>query len=144
MANDERKLYHENKMSYNLCLLFVSLSTLHAILVLRKMTTNYTVGIFFITTIIVLMVGFLCAVKLMTYSIKYGYVAIILGFYQVFQIFTIPDVFQGSERLFMILVLIAAIISIVVSGVSSIVKTKQRTNYINMINKKATGVINNG
>jgi len=136
MASKERMLYHTNKLSYNLCLIYISLTTFHAILILRKMTTNYTVGILFLTTVTVLMLGFLTAVKVMAYSIKYGYVAIALGVYQIIQMFTIPDVFQGNAKLFLILILIISTVAVIASGIISIVKTKQRIQYIKLIENK--------
>lgn len=82
MAIDRRNLYEDNKTGFTLVLLHIILNVVYSIFTIKNMETNYEVGIFIMTTIILLLLGFLTAVKVQKYSMPFSFVAIIIGLFQ--------------------------------------------------------------
>lgn len=130
MSNDEKKLYQKNIIGYNLILLFISLNTAYTIQMLKSMKVDYYIGIFIITTIVLSLISFLAAVKVRIYSQLWGYLSVGLGIFQISRFLLNSDKFVGINVL-MNIILISSALCAIIGGVTSIVRAKKRTSYIN-------------
>ncbi|GKX29418.1 hypothetical protein SH1V18_18980 [Vallitalea longa] len=131
MKLDEKKLYQKNKIGYNLVLIFVILDTIYTIFTLKNMAIDYSIGIFIITNILLLMVGFLAAVKLRVYSLKWSYLSILMGVVQGIRFFFIPHELCGQVKMYLSLVLLASAVVVFIAGIVSTIKSNNRIHYIN-------------
>jgi hypothetical protein len=94
------------------------------------MNIDYGVGIFVIFTIVMLMLSFLVAVKVQTYSIPWSVVSLVVAGIQLIRlIFFTPDEIVGSMRTSINMMLLIGIVSLTLGGIISIMQTKKRSNY---------------
>lgn len=130
MNRDEKKLYQVNKLSYNLVMFFIILNTAHAIFTLQNMNVDFGIGIFVMMTIVLLMIGFLAAVKLQTYSLKWSYISIGIGIFQFGRYLFSPEEIVGTIKIYLDVMILLSIVFIITGAIICIIRTKQRTNYI--------------
>jgi hypothetical protein len=129
MDKDEKKLYKQNDLGYNLILFFIFCTALYSIFTLKKMTIDYKVGIFVVIIIFVSLISFLAAVKLKIYSIKWGYTSIVIGISQ-FALLT----FKNDTNVLLSIILFLGIAAAVAGGIVTIIRGNKREAYISKHN----------
>ncbi len=127
MKRTERLLYEKNKPAQLLILLSIVLNALYSIFVLNSLDKNAGIGLLVILTIFLLLLGFLVAVKVSTYSEFWSYGAMGMGVFQVIRIFFSNHNLQGSMATIMGIVLVASGVACIAGGLFSLKRTKQRS-----------------
>lgn len=128
MNNPERMLYQGNDLGYSLLIGFVALNTFYTVFILNVMDKDPRLGGFVMLTIFLLLLGFLMAIKVRTYSVLWSYLAIIIGVFQGTRIlFTVNNV-EGLFSLVLDVALITSAVLSVVGGIISLQKAKIRRN----------------
>lgn len=131
MIRDEKKLYQNNILGYNLVMGFIVLNTVYAIFKLKSMTLDYNIGIFIMSNIILSLLSFLNAVKVKNYSILWSYITFFIGIFQIIRFILGDNNFSDKGNIILSLILLLSIISIFLSACVSILRSKKRQNYIN-------------
>ncbi|WP_461207099.1 hypothetical protein [Clostridium sp. DL1XJH146] len=127
MKSEERKLYQKNKLGYLLIIAFIVLDVIYTIYTLNSMTVNFNIGVFILTTIALLLIGFLTAVKVQTYSISWCYVAIGLGIFQGSRILIEKNIIMNFQ---MTIIIIVSSIICIFGGIISLNSANKRKKYI--------------
>ena len=130
MNQDEKMLYKKNTISYDLVILFTLLNAIHVIFILKTITVDYKIGVYVMLAIIISMVSFLAAVKVQNYSLRWSYVVIFIGIFQACRFGFTPEEITGQLRTNLNIMLGISVISILIGGIISIIKTKRRRYYI--------------
>lgn len=107
-------------------LLFIALNTVYSIFILNAMEPDSRSGGFVMLTIVMLLLGFLIAVKLQIYSLPWGYVAIVTGVFQMSRILFTVNNYEGTAFFLLNTALIVSALICLSSGVLSIINTKLR------------------
>ncbi len=116
---DERLRFEKNRTPYLLILLFIGLNTLYSILILNAMAAVASLGVFVILTIVLLLLGFLVAVKVHMYSISWSYGAIVLGIFQISRILFTTNNLEGMTAVLMNGVLLSSGVLCAAAGLIS-------------------------
>lgn len=126
MKNPERLLYQNNNKSYLLVIAFVVLNAAYTIFILNAMDKDYRIGGFVMLTIVLLLVGFLVAIKVRTYSISWSIAALFIGGFQFSRLFFTTNNLEGISSLLLNIILILSSIFCVTGGIVSLVYTGRR------------------
>ncbi len=135
MAKSERRLYQKNTIGYLLVLLHIALNVVYTIFSLNNMPVDYWIGIFIIITIAMLLLGFLTAVKVQSYSMVWSFAAVLLGIFQLSRLLFAPDIPSGSLNTFLFTVLIVSAVLCFAGGVISIRESRTRKKLVKQYNK---------
>lgn len=112
----ERKLYQKNKLGNLFVLLYIGLNIVYSIFNINMMPKASELGMFVMSTILLLLVGFLTGTKLTSYSKIWSVVAVILGIFQFVRL-TFDVSYLEPNMIFMLnIVLIASGISVIIGG----------------------------
>ena len=106
MKNNERLLYQNNNIGYLLIIGFVALNTFYTIFILNNMERDSSVGVFVMLTILLMLMGFLMAIKVKTYSILWSVFALIVGTFQIFRLLFTTNNLTGLFGLVLNIVLV--------------------------------------
>ncbi|QUI24669.1 hypothetical protein HZI73_21240 [Vallitalea pronyensis] len=134
----EKKVYQKNNTGYYLLLTFIAFNTVYTIFRLRDMTVDYNIGLFIIVTIVLSLISFLATIKIRSYSLLWSYLSGCIGIFQIVRFFLMDNKFQGNLNIFLSVMLVISAVCAVAGGIISMIKTKQRTSFIqhNHINKE--------
>lgn len=136
MKQDEKKLYQNNILGYNLIMGFIILNTAYAIFTLKSMELNYKIGIFVMTNIILSLFTFLDAVKVKNYSILWSGLTFGIGIFQIIRFIMSENKFADKGNIMLSIVLLLSIVLVFLGAVVSMVRSKKRLNYINNYSNK--------
>jgi len=136
MAINQRRLYEKNKIGYVLVLFHIVLNVFYSINTIKHMDTSYDVGIFIMITIMLLLVGFLTAVKVQNYSMVWSMVAIIIGLFQFSRLLFTDNPVDGMFGSVLIIALVLSGIFCVLGGLVSIKNTQVRRKCVKEYNRK--------
>lgn len=126
MTNDERLLYQNNNLGYFLILGFIVLNTFYTVYVLNAMDRDSTIGVFVMLTIVMLLLGFLMAIKVKIYSILWCYIAIGVGAFQTVRVFFTINNVPGFFGMSLNVILVVSGVLCIIGGVISLNLTKLR------------------
>lgn len=129
MIQAEKLIYQENKLSANLIVLYISLNMLYTIMTLEKMPVNLFIGSFTLINIILSLVGFLVSTKCKAYDINWAYAGLGLAAFQFLRFFFIPDGFEPSYKLLLIVVLLSSAVALLVGSLITIKRAKIKNTY---------------
>ncbi|MCG8572796.1 MAG: hypothetical protein MJB14_21905 [Spirochaetes bacterium] len=139
MAKNERFLYQLNHSGYLCILFFIAANILYSILALNHMTPDYKLGLFIFVTIILLFTGFLSAVKVQTYSLKWSFADIVIGIFQLSRIAYTPTTAQGVPKIILYTALVLSALSCILGGAISIKNCHRFEQAKNMYFKESSG-----
>ncbi len=128
MNNNERMLYQNNSIGYLLVIGFVALNTYYTIFILNAMEKNSGVGVFVMLTILLMLLGFLMAIKVKIYSMIWSIISIIVGLFQITRIFFTSNNLEGLFGQSLNVILIVSGILCFCGGVYSARLTKIRNS----------------
>jgi hypothetical protein len=127
MRHKERRLFQKNKIGFLLMLVFIILNTVFSIYTLNSMTQDYYLGTFTMQTIVLLLFGFLTAVKIQTYSsVWWCFAAVVMGLYQGSRVFFTQTLMEGSQLFLFNIILIVSAGFCIAGGILSAKWTKER------------------
>lgn len=126
MKNNERLLYQKNMKGYTLIILSIICNAIYSIFTLNTMDRNYYLGAEVMITILMLLAGFLIAVKIQNYSFKWSFGALSLGLIQIIRLILSKSMAEGSLLFKLQLVLILSALFSIAGGLFSILVTKKR------------------
>lgn len=130
MIKDEKLLFQENKISFQLVLLFIVFNTIITILVLKYMKVNVRVSIFVLYNIVLSLLSFLLAMKVKSYSLGWGRFAIIVSISQFIRVLIRPEITNVSVNRFIIILTILSAGCMMAGGIVAITKTKRRLHVL--------------
>jgi small-conductance mechanosensitive channel len=130
MIKDEKLLFQENKLSFQLVLLFIILNTIITILVLKYMKVNVRVSIFVLYNIVLSLLSFLLAMKVKNYSLGWGSFSIIISISQFIRVLIRPEITNASVNQFIIILTILSAGFMMAGGIVAITKTKRRLHVL--------------
>lgn len=122
----ERRLYQNNFTGYLLILLYIAICAAHSIFLLNAMEINENLGVIVMLTIVLLLLGFLAAVKVRVYSLGWSYGAIAIGVFQFVRLFFNTGDLSGSPFLIVSILLISSASACITGGVVSAIACKKR------------------
>lgn len=126
MKNPERMLYQNNNKGYLLVIAFIVFNTIYTVFVLNAMDKDRGIGIFVMLTIALLLLGFLTAIKVRTYSLPWSIAALVMGLFQFSRLFFTTVNFEGTVSLLLNLTLILSSVLCVAGGALSLIYTLKR------------------
>ncbi|MDC7221041.1 MAG: hypothetical protein PQJ59_13985 [Spirochaetales bacterium] len=127
MKHKERRIFQKNKIGFLLILAFIILNTVYSIYTLNSMEKDYFLGSFTMQTILLLLFGFLTAVKVQNYTnTAWCLAAVVLGAYQAVRILFVQTGAVGGQLAFLNIVLILSAGFAIAGGVLSFIWTKER------------------
>ncbi len=106
MSSGSVYLYRANDLSYRLMLGLVATNVYYTIIYLKALSTTYSIGLFIISNIIFILGSFLCAAKVNVYDKKWTIISIVFILIQFIRILYVPEYFNESIKLTVILTLI--------------------------------------
>lgn len=130
MKNIEKMVYQENKKGYNLIMIFIILNFSYMLKMLNNMPTTYRLGIFTMINILLLLLAFLLAVKVKTYSIMWSYIGFLVTFFQVLQMLSIKCFLGKDPELSMYIVLGLSVLFVALGSIISVKVSKERTQFM--------------
>jgi uncharacterized membrane protein len=92
------------------------------------MNNDRSIGVFVMLTILLLLVGFLMAIKVRTYSMAWSVTCIFVGVFQATRFFFTKSNLEGSTAILMQIILIVSALFCIGGGVLSVIKTTTRKN----------------
>jgi hypothetical protein len=129
----EKKLYQSNKLGRSLVTLFVVFGVLNSVFLLNTIDVNYHIGLLVLMTVLTILVGFLTAVKVATYSIGFSILSIVLGFIQVYRYFTRIEL--ENEHIIPYFLALSALFAFV-GGIQSYILSTKRKKYVEQVGIK--------
>lgn len=130
MSNIEKKLYQKNKLGRSFVIFFILFNVAYSIFVLNHMDINYDIGLFIMTTILLLLVGFLTSVKVEAYSLLWSVVAGALGVFQFTRFLFTEYVVEGTLETVIPVLLVLSGVSAIIGCVVSLNVSMKRKHYI--------------
>jgi hypothetical protein len=131
MKQDEKKLYQNNILGYNLVMGFIILNTIYTIFTLKSMELNYNIGIFIMLNIVLSLLSFLDAVKVKSYSIMWSYITFFIGIFQILRFLLWENKFFNRGNIMLGIIYLLSIFCIFLSSFISLIRSKKRQKYIN-------------
>jgi len=126
MANNERMLYQNNNLGYFFVIGYIVLNTIYTFFILNVMEKDSGIGIFVMLSIVLLLLGFLMAIKVRIYSLIWSVITIITGVFQFIRIFFTQNNLDGALAIGVDIILIISGIICVSGGLISVKLTKIR------------------
>lgn len=117
MSKNEKFLYQENKLAYDLVLAALAVNTAIVILVLKAMEVNYLIGSVIMFNIVLSLFGFLLAIKLKKYFKNWAIAAFIVAIIQYMRIVTLPELENLKLVLFLDTLLVISGTFMLLAGV---------------------------
>lgn len=122
----ERKLYQKNKLGNLFVLLYIGLNIVYSIFNINMMPKAMPLGIFVMSTILLLLIGFLTGTKLANYSKAWSVVAVLLGIFQFVRLTFDVSYLEANMQLIFNIVLIVSGILVIVGGLLTFKFSMQR------------------
>lgn len=126
MRNDERRLYQNNNTGYMLVMVYIALNTIYTFFILNSMEKDLRIGTFVMLTIILLLMGFLMAIKVRIYSLTWSIITIVIGFFQFTRLFFTVSNLNSFLAVVMNIVLVLSAIFCLSGGFISVINTNKR------------------
>ncbi len=136
MKKEEKILYRKNNFSYTLIMVSLSLNTVYSILILNNMYVNWRLGVFVLTTILLLLFAFLMASKMLVYSTQWSYVAVGVALFQFVRVIIWNYDIDGMQYLISYICLITSAISCLAGGLLSIRRSLFRKQMLDASKNK--------
>ncbi len=130
MNKHEKRLYLANSLSQQLILLYILGNTAFTIFYVVNMAVEVQLGIFVMVNIALSLIAFLTAVRQKNYDIRWGYVGIALGLFQLIRLIWMPEELTGSLRILLIALLLATSGLALAGSIISVKRSQERQKFI--------------
>lgn len=146
----DRMRFKNNNLSSNLCLLGLVFNVLYFIVVYKVndiFLYKPLIGVSVIYNLLFMLTIFLASIKVKNYNFAFSIVAIVVAVLQIVRIFIIPvpakeagvigvaETDYENTFTFMLIWLLGSCLSLVAAGVTSIIRTFRRKEFINAVDR---------
>ena len=130
MNSSEKRLYVENSLSQQLIMFWLAGNTLFTILYVNNMAVTARLGFFVMLNIALSLFAFLVAVRQKVYLIRWAYLGIGLGIFQLARLFWIPEEIVNPIRLYLQILLVITSAAALAGSVICVQRSRERQQYI--------------
>lgn len=127
MKNKERMLYQNNDAGYSLTIGFIITNIVYTIFTLNAMERTAELGIFVMLTIVLLLAGFLIAIKVRIYSVSWSVIGICVGVFQPIRLLFTHSNIEGLYATLLNIVLVISGVFCFSGGLLSLKKSLHRS-----------------
>lgn len=130
MKNNERLLYQQNTISQQLFMFYLLGNTAFTIFYANNAVVDYDLGLFIMLNIVLSLLGFLTAVRQRMYTMRWGYIGLAMGIFQLLRVQSIPEEIVDPLRFQLIGLLLVTGSLAIVGSVICLRRTAGRDQYI--------------